>query len=168
MSEINTPAAPAARIEVVEQRNHAVEIGKIAATIPGGAELALKSIQAGHTVEMFQAEVLRSLAKQPLPTAAIGLTAQEGKRYSVLRAIRALTDKDWTNAGFERECHQAILKRSGMGEAPNNGFFVPYEVQTRDLSAASASAGGYLIAPTQSADIIDLRRAATVVRGSLP
>jgi HK97 family phage major capsid protein len=159
MSDIQAPAAAA-------ERNHALEISKLAATIasPGAGDLALKSIQAGHTVEMFQAEVLRSLAKQPLPTAAIGLTAQEGKRYSVLRAIRALTDKDWTNAGFERECHQAILKRSGMGEAPNNGFFVPYEVQKRDMTAGTANAGGVLVATDNLASsFIDLLRNRAVV-----
>lgn len=159
MSDIQAPAAAA-------ERNHALEISKLAATIasPGAGDLALKSIQAGHTVEMFQAEVLRNLAKQPLPTAAIGMTAQEGKRYSVLRAIRALTDKDWTHAGFERECHQAILKRSGMGEAPNNGFFVPYEVQKRDMTAGTANAGGVLVATDNLASsFIELLRNRAVV-----
>lgn len=159
MSDIQAPAA---------ERNHALEISKLAATIasPGAGDLALKSIQAGHTVEQFQAEVLRNLANKPLPTAAIGLTPQEGKRYSVLRAIRALTDKDWTNAGFERECHQAILKRSGMGEAPNNGFFVPYEVQVqkRDMTAGTANAGGVLVATDNLASsFIELLRNRAVV-----
>jgi HK97 family phage major capsid protein len=162
MSDIQAPAAAAA----AEQRNHALEISKLAATIatPGAGDLALKSIQAGHTVELFQAEVLRNLSLKPLPTAAIGMTAKEGQRYSVLRAIRALTDKDWTHAGFERECHNAILKRSGMGEAPNNGFFVPYEVQKRDMTAGTANAGGVLVATDNLASsFIDLLRNRAVV-----
>ena len=155
MSDIQAPAA---------ERNHALEISKLAATVPGAGDLALKSIQAGHTVEQFQAEVLRSMANKPLPTAAIGLTAKEGQRYSVLRAIRALTDKDWSQAGFERECHQAILKRAGMGEAPNNGFFVPYEVQQRDMTAGTANAGGVLVATDNLASsFIDLLRNRSVV-----
>ena len=161
MSDLSTMPAPAAA-----ERNHALEISKLAATIaaPGAGDLALKSIQAGHTVEQFQAEVLRNLATKPLPTAAIGMTAKEGQRYSVLRAIRALTDKDWTHAGFERECHNAILKRSGMGEAPNNGFFVPYEVQKRDMSAGTANAGGVLVATNNLASsFIDLLRNRAVV-----
>ncbi len=157
MSDAQAPAA---------ERNHALEISKLAATIasPGAGDLALKSIQAGHTVEQFQSEVLRSLATKPLPTADIGLTAKEGQRYSVLRAIRALTDKDWTHAGFERECHNAILKRAGMAEAPNNGFFVPYEVQKRDLTAGTANAGGVLVATDNLASsFIDLLRNRAVV-----
>jgi HK97 family phage major capsid protein len=162
MSDIQAPAAAAA----AEQRNHALEISKLAATIasPGAGDLALKSIQAGHTVEQFQAEVLRNLSLKPLPTAAIGLTAKEGQRYSVLRAIRALTDKDWTNAGFERECHNAILKRSGMSEAPNAGFFVPYEIQKRDMTAGTANAGGVLVATDNLASsFIELLRNRSVV-----
>jgi len=130
----------------VTERNHATEISKLSTTIPGSADQALKSIQAGHTLEQFQTEVLRGMEKKPVATPAIGLSHTEQKRYSVLRAIRALVDKDWTGAGFERECHQSILKRNGMGEAPNAGFFVPYEVQTRDLSAGTPSAGGYMVA----------------------
>jgi len=153
-----TQAAP------VAERNHANEISKIAATIPGGAELALKAIQEGQTVEQFQAEALRVLSSKPLPTPEIGLDKKETKRYSVLRAIRALADKDWSHAGFERECHQHILKRAGMQEAPNNGFFVPYEVQTRDLTAATPSAGGYLVATDNLASsFIDLLRNRAVV-----
>lgn len=157
MTQAAAPAAPA-------ERNHALEISKLAASIQGAGDLALKSIQAGHTVEQFQAEVLRTLATKPLPTADIGMSQNEVKRYSVLRAIRALTDKDWTQAGFERECHQAILKRSGMGEAPNNGFFVPFEVQKRDMTAGTANAGGVLVATDNLASsFIDLLRNRAVV-----
>ena len=156
--KIMTQAAP------VAERNHANEISKIAANIPGGAELALKAIQEGQTVEQFQAEALRVLSSKPLPTPAIGMEKKEVQRYSVLRAIRALVDKDWTHAGFERECHQAILKRAGMQEAPNNGFFVPYEVQTRDMTAGTSNAGGYLVATNNLASsFIDLLRNRAVV-----
>ncbi len=151
-------------IQATAERNHALEISKLAATIAGAGDLALKSIQAGHTVEQFQAEVLRNLATKPLPTADIGLTVKDGQRYSVLRAIRALTDKDWTHAGFERECHNSILKRAGMAEAPNNGFFVPYEVQKRDMTAGTANAGGVLVATDNLASsFIDLLRNRAVV-----
>jgi HK97 family phage major capsid protein len=159
-----TPSRTTMQVETVEQRNHAAEISKLATSIPGAGELALKSIQAGHTVEQFQAEVLRTLANKPMPTSDIGLTNKETRQYSITRAIRALVDRDWTGAGFERECNQAILKRSGMGEAPNGGFFVPYEVQKRDLTAGTPSQGGFLVATDNLANsFIDLLRNRTVV-----
>lgn len=159
-----TPSRTTMQVETVEQRNHAAEISKIAASIPGAGELALKSIQAGHTVEQFQAEVLRTMANKPVPTADVGLTSKETQRYSITRAIRALVDRDWTGAGFERECNQAILKRSGLGDAPNGGFYVPYEVQKRDLTAGTPSQGGFLVATDNLAgSFIDLLRNRTVV-----
>lgn len=157
------------QVETVEQRNHAAEISKLATSIQGAGDLALKSIQAGHTVEQFQAEVLRSMASKPLPTpnAELGLTAKEASRYSVTRAIRALVDRDWSAAGFERECNAAILKRSGLTEAPNGGFYMPYDVQKRDLTAGTGSQGGFLV-DTQvlGGSFIDLLRNRTLV-GSL-
>ncbi len=77
-------------IEVVEQRNHAVEITKIAATMKGGSELAMSAIQRGLTVEQFQAEAIRHLATQPVPDASIGLTRDEARRFSFVRALNAL------------------------------------------------------------------------------
>lgn len=159
-----TPRISMSQIEVVEQRNHAAEISKLAASLQGAGDLALKSIQAGHTVEQFQGEVLRNMANKPVPTADIGLTRGEAQRYSVTRAIRALVDRDWTAAGFERECNAAILKRAGMAEAPNGGFFMPYEVQKRDLTAGTGSAGGFLVATDNLAgSFIDLLRNRTTV-----
>lgn len=151
-------------IETVEQRNHAAEISKLAASIQGAGDLALKSIQAGHTVEQFQAEVLRTMANKPMATPDIGLTQKEAQRYSITRAIRALVDRDWSGAGFERECNQAILKRNGMSEAPNGGFYMPYEVQKRDLTAGTGSQGGFLVATDNlGGSFIDLLRNRTVV-----
>lgn len=161
--EVTTPAAPPV-IEVQEKRSHAAEIGKLSATVPGSADLALKSIQAGHTVEQFQAELLRHMANKPLPTPDVGMTGKETQRYSVLRALRALVDKDWTKAGFERECHEAILKRAGLAEAPNNGFYVPFEVQKRDLTAGTPSAGGFLVATdNMGSNFIELLRNRTLL-----
>ena len=67
-------ALSASAIDSPAARNHPLEITRIAATIPGGSDLAMRSIQAGHTVEQFQQEALRTLASKPVPTADIGLT----------------------------------------------------------------------------------------------
>ena len=164
--EEKTMTAPA--IEVVAQRNHAAEISNLAKTIVGDfvPDLALKSIQSGHTLEQFQGEVLRAMSNKPLPTADIGMTKKEASRYSVLRAIRAMADRDWKDAGLEREAHTTILKRAGLSEAPNNGFYVPYEVQKRDLTATTGSQGGFLVATNNLGDsFIDLlRNRATVAQ----
>lgn len=133
-------------VQVVETRNHAAEIGKIAASSPALADTALRSIQAGHTVEQFQAEAIRHMASKPVPTADIGLDKTEVKRYSMLRALNALANPAdaaaQRAAAFERECSDAAGKVHGKTA---RGLFVPIEIQKRDLTAGTNNAGGFTV-----------------------
>lgn len=155
MSDIQTP----------EQRNHAAEISKIAAGIPGGAELAMSAIQRGLTVEAFQREALEKLATKPVPTADIGMDKKEVKRYSLMRAINAMANPGDVNAqraaAFERECSDAVSSKLGKQA---RGFMLPFEVQKRDLVAGTANAGGNLVATDLLAgSFIDALRNAMVL-----
>jgi HK97 family phage major capsid protein/HK97 family phage prohead protease len=152
-------------IEVVDQRNHAADITKIAASIPGGAELAMKSIQAGHTVEQFQAEALRAMSTKPVATADIGMDAKEVKQYSLMRALNALSNPGdqaaQRAAAFERECSEAQSKVLGKSA---RGLFVPNEVQKRDLLVGTPTAGGNTVATDLlSGSFIDILRNAMVI-----
>lgn len=157
------PVAP--KIEVVATRNHPAEISKIAASLPGGPELAMKAIQAGQTVEEFQLEAIRVLSAKPLPTSDIGLSKKEVQKFSVVRAIHALanpTDMAARKAaGFEFEASDAVAQK--MGKAAR-GFFMPTDVQKRDLLVGTATAGGNLVATDLlSGSFIDLFRNAMVI-----
>jgi HK97 family phage major capsid protein/HK97 family phage prohead protease len=152
-------------IEVVDQRNHAADITKIAASIPGGAELAMKSIQAGHTVEQFQAEALRVMSTKPVATADIGMDQKEVKQYSLMRALNALSNPGdqaaQRAAAFERECSEAQAKVLGKSA---RGLFVPNEVQKRDLLVGTPTAGGNTVATDLlSGSFIDILRNAMVI-----
>lgn len=161
---------------VIEVQNHAAEekarVTAIRATAEayakyGAKDLALEYIAEGKSLPDFQNAVMTLMATSHTAdagAAGIGLGKKEVQRYSVLRAIRAMVDKDWTSAAFERECHKEILKRAGLDEAPNNGFYVPYEIQKRDLSSGSPSAGGYLVATDNlGGSFIDMLRNRAVV-----
>ena len=155
---------PIMTTEVIE-RNHAAEISKIAATIPGGAELAMSAIQRGLTVEAFQAEALARMASKPVPTADIGLSKAETRRYSMMRAINALANPQDRNAqdaaAFERECSDAAAAKVGK---TSRGLYVPTEIQRRDLTAGTNNAGGYTVATDLLAgDFISLLRNAMVL-----
>ncbi|MFN4115223.1 MAG: phage major capsid protein, partial [Inhella sp.] len=96
----------------------------------------------------------------------------EVKRFSVLRAIRSLAEKDSKLAGIEREAHQAICKRLGVLESPHGGLFIPADVQMagraqqRDLTVGTPTAGGNLVATDLLAgSFIELLRARSVVAG---
>lgn len=128
--------------------------------------MAADAVRSGESVDAFRAKLMDKLASQPLPapSAQLDLSGGEVKRYSVLRAIRALVDRDWSQAGFERECHQAICQRAGVAEGANGGFYLPYEVQKRDMTAGTAANGGYLVATDNlAASFIDLLRKRAVV-----
>lgn len=155
------------QVETVAERNHAAEISKIAAAMPGVSDLALKSIQDGKTVEQFQAEALRVLSSKPLPTSDIGLTQKEVKRYSLLRAMNAMANPNdraaQDAASFERECSEAVGAK--MGRAAR-GYFMPTDVQKRDLTAGTNNAGGYTVATDMLAgDFIGMLRNAMVISG---
>lgn len=181
---LESPAIPATQKpkeskmsdSVIEVQNHAAEekarVTAIRATAEayakyGAKDLALEYIAEGKSLPDFQNAVMTLMATSHTAdagAAGIGLGKKEVQRYSVLRAIRAMVDKDWTSAAFERECHKEILKRAGLDEAPNNGFYVPYEIQKRDLSSGSPSAGGYLVATDNlGGSFIDMLRNRAVV-----
>ena len=161
-------AAPAAIISSAPVRNHAEEIAKMAKSIPNGADLAMKSIQAGHTVEQFQDAAIKALASAPVPTADIGMSKSEVKRYSMLRAMNALANpmdaKAQRDAAFERECSDAV---AAIMKKQSQGIFVPYDVQAkRDLTTGTTggATGGNLVATDLlSGSFIDMLRNAMVL-----
>ncbi len=150
-----------------EERNHAAEISKIAATIPGGADLAMSAIQRGLSVEEFQREALEKMSTKGVPTADIGMSNKEVKQYSILRALNALANPQDANAqraaAFERECSDSAAQILGK---ESRGFMVPFEVQKRDLNVTTATAGGNLVGTNLlSGNFIDLLRNAMVIDG---
>lgn len=129
-----------------------------------GTGLAVESI----TEDLLQ--ILETRGKNnPQSQAALGLSDSEANRFSMWKAVRAVADKNWSDAGFELECSRAIAKRLNVVSDPNK-FFVPFEVQQRavavpqsrmpqrrDLTVATASAGGYLVS-TQNMSFIEMLR----------
>jgi HK97 family phage major capsid protein/HK97 family phage prohead protease len=153
------PAAPA-------QRDHAKEIATLGKSVPGGVELANDAIQRGLTVDQFQGELIRHLATKPKPTADIGMTDQEVRRFSVVRALHALANPLDANArsaaAFEFEASAAAAQKMGKQA---RGLMLPYDVvRASDLVKGTASKGGNLVATDLlSGSFIDLLRNAMVI-----
>lgn len=156
-------------VVVTEQRNHAAEISKLASTVAGAHELALRSIQEQHTVEQFQQELIRHMSTKPVPTADLGMEKKDVKRYSLMRAINAMANPADINAqraaAFELECSSEMAKKMGRQA---QGFYVPYDILAakRDLTVASAASAGNLVDTTlATSSFIDLLRARMVIGG---
>lgn len=163
MSDTATPAAPAApsavdhgAIERAAAEKAGRESGQRIADIiaigemftkHGGEKRAAEALRSGKTVDQFRQEMLQHMASQPVPTADIGMTDKEARSFSFLRAINALANpgdrKAQEAAAFERECSEAVAGK--MGRAAQ-GFFVPHDVQKRDLTVGTATAGGHTVA----------------------
>lgn len=126
-----------------------------------GRELARQAIEKGESVEQLRAQVMNAMtAAQTTQVTNLGLEPKQQKRFSMFKAIRALTDKSWKGAEFELECHTEILKRSGLPEAIHGGFYLPMDIQRRDLTVAAPTGGGNLVATNlDAANFIDLLRA---------
>lgn len=107
------------------------------------ADLAAEAIQAGSSVEQFKAELIEKMANKPVESAYIGLSKKEANNFSFLRAMNALANpadrKAQDAAKFEREVSDAFSSKFGKAA---QGLYVPMEVQRRDLTVGTASAGG--------------------------
>lgn len=105
----------------------------------------------------------------------IGMSDNDIRNYSLVRAIRAMTNHLQGNpraleeAAFEMEMSQEVARR--MGRDPR-GFFIPFDVQMRgrppeqrDLVVGTPTAGGNLVATDLLAgSFIELLRNRMVVR----
>ena len=108
------------------------------AKMHGLEQLSQRWIDDGALIDVARAEVLRHVTGRPAqPVAALprdgsglslGLNANETRRFSLVRAINACINKDWSDAGFERECSRAVAGSLGV---ETRGFFVPMDVQQR-------------------------------------
>jgi len=164
---VMTTETQAPDLAVIEQRGRETEQKRAADIIKVGEHCGLQSLAAecvrdGVSLAEFQKRAIDALSSRAKPTADIGLTPKEAKRFSFTRAIAAMsaTGAEKRNAleaaAFEIECSQAVAQKIGR-EA--RGVFVPNEVQRRDLVVGTSTAGGNLVASDLIASsFIDLLR----------
>ncbi len=171
-------AAPAAapaitsadvRAQVAAERTQVREILAVGEQFErfGGVALAKAALEKGESVETLRSHIMNAMtAAQTTQATKLDLSKNDTKRFSVFKAIRALTDKNWKGAEFELECHSEILKRTGLQEAVHGGFYMPLEIQKRDLTVGTPTAGGNLVGTDlQPQNFIDLLRARSVCAG---
>lgn len=131
----------------------------------GFTKEAAEAVQKGTSLDQFRQLVLDELGKRGLKpienfTPEIGLTAKEAQRFSFIRAINALANPNKPDiqraAAFEHECSEAVGKKL---KKASDGFFIPVEVATRDLTVGTATAGGHTVATNLLAgSFIDMLR----------
>jgi len=137
-------------------------------------------IEQGYSLEAVSKDLLTILEERgktnPQPASKIGLSRSEAERFSLARAIRACAGKSWQkDAPYELEVTRTVAQKLGK-VADDNRFCVPFEVLERqhnvleidamrqalglgrrDLTVATAGAGGYLV-ETANVGFIDMLR----------
>lgn len=150
------PAAPGLTSEAVREREAATRklnaellaIGDMHAKF-NGPKLAREAIERGdENTETLRSHIMNAMTaaqKGNTPPSNLDLSPRDQRRFSMFKAIRALVDKDWKGAEFERECSDEIVKRAGLNGAVHGGFYMPLDIQQRDLTVAAPTAGGNLV-----------------------
>lgn len=143
-------------------------MGDLFKDFEGIKSLAEQAIRSGQSVEDFTAVLLKHVSEKGQKwTPEIGMDAKEVKRFSVVRAINAMLSGDWSKAGLEREASNAFAEKaqkSGLQRQAETSFFLPVEVQRRDLTVGTATAGGNMVATDlRPQDFIELLRARTLI-----
>ena len=88
-------------------------------------DLGEAALGRGISVEQFRGELLSDIEKrQALDVAPLShdVKPKEQRNYSIGNLIRAQVSGDWKHAGYERELHEEIVRRTGK---ESQGFYVP-------------------------------------------
>jgi HK97 family phage major capsid protein len=156
--------APAARaIDDGAEARRRKEIMDLA-TLANVRDMGVDAVLNGDTLDLFRGKVLLARQGEAKPLgvapAQLDMTPKEIAKYSLFRAMKAAAENDWSEAGLELEAHRELAKRFNEKRGKRS-FFVPLDIQKRDLSAVTASAGGRLVA-TDNMSFIDILRARSV------
>jgi len=102
-------------------------------------DLAFRALQEEKSLPEFQAMLLEKKTSKPIDF-SVDASPKEKRNYSLVRAIRAADQKDWSKAGFEMEISQELAKTQ---KRQPKGFFVPdFGWQTRTVSTAAGATFG--------------------------
>jgi HK97 family phage major capsid protein/HK97 family phage prohead protease len=171
MPEQNAAAGASADTQVIDNATGAqLERARVSALqrlateykVDGG--VLQRWVDTGTSIHDAGTEVVRLMAERAKASESrshLDMSRKDLQRYSLTRAINAVVNKNWANAGLELEASQAIAKR--LGKITNeHTFFVPLDVQQRDLIVGTGTMGGNMVS-TGNVGFIDLLRHRSVL-----
>ena len=167
--ESATPDLAVVRAEAVEaERSRIAQISALC-NKHGMADLGQQLVESSRSIDEARAAVLDKLnipmETVTMQTADIGLSVNESRKFSFLRAINYLANPADRSAreaaGFEIEASEAAAQKLGR---QSRGITIPQDVLRRDLNVGTASAGGNLVATELDAgSFIELLRNASAL-----
>ena len=167
--ESATPDLAVVRAEAVEaERSRIAQISALC-NKHQMADLGQQLVESNRSIDEARAAVLDKLnipmETVTMQTADIGLSVNESRKFSFLRAINYLANPADRSAreaaGFEIEASEAAAQKLGR---QSRGITIPQDVLRRDLNVGTASAGGNLVATELDAgSFIELLRNASAL-----
>ncbi len=154
-------------MDIQEERDRAVGILSAARMFDTEPD-AYDAIKTGESVSEFRQRSVLGAATRP---AALGLSRTELKRYSLSRAMLAISQPSGGENSFENEINEELQRRhvnefGGQLVESANGFQIPPDVAAdilrRDLSVGNAGAGGYLASTENLPSWVELARPRSV------
>ena len=150
---------PQVRVEVRPDKR-ASEIAELGKRFDASSE-AVEFIASGKSADDFKEFIMDRSATAPIEAAQgddeIGMSEKERGAYSLSRAI--LSSASGKLDGIELEASRELEKRFGK---PAQGFYVPNDVLSRDLTATQSDTGDKLVA-TVKPNMIEALKAQPVV-----
>ena len=178
---ISAPAAPVTttatkidqgqRDEILkDERTRVAGIERAYAQADGvSQELKERAIREGMTEMEFRAAAFEEIAPRPRETPdqkIEDIQRAEKKEFSLVRALFAKVEGDWSNAGFEREVSQELAREFSV---VGGGLVVPMSVLASERATltgerATLTTGAGLVADVHRPDLfIDTLRAETLL-----
>jgi len=169
-----TPAGGAAPAVInvddvrAQERQRISDITEAARSAPFDlSELERKAIDQGMSLDQFRSEAFAVASSQPAPAAAAAsqdmLERHDGE-YSLVRALNAQLTGDWSDAGFEREMSQELVRiaqREGGGI--RGGVMVPMSILGDGKRADTTGGAGLIGTAHLASQFIDTLRASTLM-----
>lgn len=164
-----TPApAPKIDVDAVREEARMAEQNRVRDLLSTGeqyqaGDLARDMVNSGGTVSDLNKAILERMGNaKPVEAEApdLGMSEEETRKFSFVRAINALANRDDRRAqeaaAFEFEASYEAAKKMGR---ESRGLTVPVDVLKRDLLVGTATAGGHTVATDLlSGSFIDLLR----------
>jgi HK97 family phage major capsid protein len=120
---------------------------------------AKSAVAEGVSFTQFQSRILRSMELNNKPATSvaptkIGLTDKESAQFSVIKAINACVNNDWSKAGFEREATIASAEMAGR-TVKGNAFTIPEDVHFATAPSTTTIVNNPALVPTEHVSFIE-------------
>jgi hypothetical protein len=96
------------------------------------------------------------------------MSSTEARRFSIVRAVSAMLEQRLEQGRTGTRSEQRLCRKgkaAGIQRQAENSLFLPMEVQKRDMTVGTTTAGGHMVATTlRPQDFIELLRNATLLK----